>query len=40
MVYPSIRLLQTLDDKYALRVMLMSYLYLILSLAIILIDKV
>ena len=40
MVYPSIRLLQTLDDKYALRVMLMSYLYLILSLTIILIDLV
>ncbi len=40
MVYPSIKLLQTLDDKYALRVMLMSYLYLILSLTIILIDSV
>ena len=40
MVYPSIRLLQTLDDKYALRTMLMSYLYLILSLTIILIDRV
>ena len=39
MVYPSIRLLQTLDDKYALRTMLMSYLYLILSLTIILIDR-
>jgi len=39
MVYPSIRLLQTLDDKFALRVMLMSYLYLIFSLTIILIDK-
>ena len=38
MVYPSVRLLQTLDDKYALRIMLMSYLYLILSLTIILID--
>ncbi len=40
MVYPSVRLLQTLDDKYALRTMLMSYLYLILSLTIILIDRV
>jgi len=40
MVFPAIRLFQTLDDKYALRVMLMSYLYLILSLAVILIDKV
>lgn len=40
MLYPSIRLLQTLEDKFALRVMLMSYLYLILSLTIILIDKV
>ncbi|MGB0881349.1 MAG: heme o synthase [Vicingaceae bacterium] len=40
MVYPSIKLLQTLDDKYALRTMLMSYLYLILSLTIILIDRV
>jgi heme o synthase len=40
MVYPSIRLVKTLDDKFALRVMLMSYLYLILSLAIILIDRV
>ena len=39
MVYPSIRLLQTLEDKYALRIMLMSYLYLILSLTIILIDR-
>ena len=38
MVYPAVRLLQTLDDKYALRIMLMSYLYLILSLTIILID--
>jgi len=40
MVYPSIRLVKTLDDKFALRVMLMSYLYLILSLTIILIDRV
>jgi protoheme IX farnesyltransferase len=40
MVYPTIRLFQTLDDKYALRTMLMSYLYLILSLTIILIDRV
>ncbi len=40
MVYPSVRLLQTLDDKYALRTMLMSYLYLILSLTIILINRI
>lgn len=40
MVYPAIKLLKTLDDKFALRIMLMSYLYLILSLAIILIDRV
>lgn len=40
MVYPAIKLLQTLDDKYALRIMLMSYLYLILSLTIILIDRI
>jgi protoheme IX farnesyltransferase len=40
MVYPSIRLYMTLDDKYALKTMLMSYLYLILSLTIILIDRV
>ena len=40
MVYPAIKLVQTLDDKFALRIMLMSYLYLILSLTIILIDKV
>jgi len=40
MVYPAIRLINTLDDKYALRVMLMSYLYLILSLTIILIDRI
>ncbi|MFB0926270.1 MAG: heme o synthase [Vicingaceae bacterium] len=40
MVYPSIRLFQTLDDKYALRTMLMSYLYLKQSLTIILIDRV
>jgi len=40
MVYPSIRLLQTLNDKYALRIMLMSYLYLILSLTVILIDRI
>jgi protoheme IX farnesyltransferase len=39
MVYPAIKLVQTLDDKFALRVMLMSYLYLILSLTIILIDR-
>ncbi len=40
MVYPAIKLLKTLDDKFSLRIMLMSYLYLILSLTIILIDKV
>jgi protoheme IX farnesyltransferase len=40
MVYPSIRLWQTLEDKFALRIMLMSYLYLILSLTIILIDRI
>ncbi|MDG1475548.1 MAG: heme o synthase [Vicingaceae bacterium] len=40
MVYPAIKLVQTLDDKFALRVMLMSYVYLILSLTIILIDKI
>lgn len=40
MVFPAIKLLQTLDDKYALKIMLMSYLYLISSLAILLIDKV
>lgn len=39
MIYPAIKLVQTLDDKFALRVMLMSYLYLILSLSIILIDR-
>ncbi|MBW6482659.1 MAG: heme o synthase [Vicingaceae bacterium] len=40
MVVPSIKLVQTQDDKFALRIMLMSYLYLISSLAILLIDKV
>lgn len=40
MVYPSFKLMKTLDDKYALKIMLMSYLYLILSLLVILIDKV
>jgi protoheme IX farnesyltransferase len=40
MVYPAIKLIKTNDDKYALRVMLMSYLYLVGSLAILLIDKV
>lgn len=40
MVIPSIRLVQTLNDKYALRIMLLSYLYLIFSLFFILIDKV
>lgn len=40
MVIPAFQLMQTQDDKYALRVMLMSYLYLILSLLFILVDKV
>lgn len=40
MVIPSIKLVQTQEDKYALKIMLMSYLYLISSLAILLIDKV
>lgn len=40
MVIPAFKLMQTQDDKYALRVMLMSYLYLILSLLFILVDKV
>ena len=40
MVIPSIKLVQTLNDKFALRIMLMSYLYLIFSLFFILIDKV
>ena len=39
MVIPSIKLVQTLDDKYALRIILLSYLYLIFSLFFILIDK-
>jgi protoheme IX farnesyltransferase len=40
MVIPSIRLAQTLNDKFALRIMLLSYLYLIFSLFFILIDKI
>ena len=40
MVIPSIKLVQTQDDKFALRIMLLSYLYLIFSLFFILIDKV
>lgn len=40
MVYPAIKLVSTQDDKYALKVMLMSYLYLVASLAILLIDKI
>lgn len=40
MVIPSVQLMKTQDDKYALRTMLMSYVYLIFSLLIILIDKV
>jgi len=39
MVYPAIKLIKTNDDKFALRVMLMSYLYLIGSLLILLVDK-
>lgn len=39
MVYPAIQLLRTNDNKYSLRIMLMSYLYLVGSLAILLIDK-
>ena len=39
MVYPAIKLVRTKDDKYALKVMLMSYLYLIGSLIILLVDK-
>jgi len=40
MLYPAIKLVQTKDDKFALRVLLMSYLYLIVSLTIILIDRI
>lgn len=40
MVIPSIKLVQTQDDKYALKIMLLSYLYLFFSLFFILIDKV
>lgn len=40
MLYPAIKLVQTKDDKFALNVLLLSYLYLILSLTIILIDRV
>lgn len=40
MVIPSIKLVQTQDDKFALRIMLLSYLYLIFSLFFVLIDKV
>ena len=39
MVYPAFKLIKTKDDKFSLRVMLMSYLYLIGSLLILLIDK-
>ena len=39
MIYPAVRLLQTKNDKFALRVLLMSYLYLIVSLTLILIDR-
>lgn len=40
MLYPAIKLVQTKDDKFALRVLLMSYLYLIVSLTVILIDRI
>lgn len=40
MVIPAIKLVQTQNDKFALKIMLMSYLYLISSLAILLINKV
>lgn len=40
MVIPSIKLVQTQNDKFALRIMLLSYSYLIFSLFFILIDKV
>lgn len=40
MLYPAVKLVQTKDDKFALRVLLMSYLYLIVSLTVILIDRV
>ncbi len=39
MLYPAVKLVQTKDDKFALRVLLMSYLYLILSLTVLLIDR-
>jgi protoheme IX farnesyltransferase len=39
MVYPAFKLVKTNDDKFSLKVMLMSYLYLIGSLLILLIDK-
>lgn len=40
MVYPSFQLIKTNDDKYALKVMLMSYLYLMGSLGIIFVDRI
>ncbi|MCB0401392.1 MAG: heme o synthase [Flavobacteriales bacterium] len=40
MIYPAVKLMQTRDDKFALRILLLSYLYLILSLTIILIDRI
>ncbi len=40
MVVPSFKLVKTQDDKYALRIMLLSYLYLISSLFLILVDKI
>lgn len=39
MAYPAIKLIQTKDDKFALRVLLFSYLYLIVSLTVILVDR-
>ena len=40
MLYPAIKLVQLKDDKFALRILLMSYLYLIVSLTVILIDRI
>jgi len=40
MLYPSVMLLWKREDKYALRIMFMSYFYLIFSLIIIMIDKI
>lgn len=40
MLYPAVKLIKTKNDKHALHVLLFSYLYLILSLTIILIDRI